>query len=350
MINKTITWSFFYNGTTCFTAEDLGIKEDKNVRLETYLKNIKKQKKRLDSEGVTRLAVFHTLLYESQCNTEFSPQILSLLQDLNATFCISADRVASDEPDISPEIQIINPEGFKGNTLYQILDKIRARPSMYIGEHSISAVYHFINGFYMAHNYETYEAPPFDGFNDFVGKFYGKYTTPGWRNLILADHFGNEKEALTRFFVLLDEFRKMPQKPNSRAIVVKLLDKGIEDLAGSTEYRTDLKDLLHLISSQLTTAIYGGISVWYDSILDNIFSKVNNNSFLYSWLKANAPELDFYAYELWSASDKNRTATTLIPSLHTSKESVLKNYEVLVKSFFALNNEKAKEIKDTFIA
>ena len=166
MINQTITWSFFFKGDTQYSAEDIGIEELKKAPFEAYLNGLITQKKRLDTEGVTAICVYHTLLYEDQCNTEFSPKILSLLKYLNATFCISA-------------------EGTKAKTgynLYDVLDKIRERPALYTGEHSLSAIYHFINGFYMAHNQETFETPSFDGFNDFVGKFYGKYTTAGWKN------------------------------------------------------------------------------------------------------------------------------------------------------------------------
>jgi hypothetical protein len=111
MISETITWSFFYKGDSQFTGEDIGIKEDKNANFETYLKALKKQKKRLDTEGVTRIAVFHTLMYEGQCNTEFSPKILALLQELNATFCITAQGVSTRK------------------NLYDVLDKIRERPA-----------------------------------------------------------------------------------------------------------------------------------------------------------------------------------------------------------------------------
>jgi hypothetical protein len=301
MINQTITWSFFYKGDKQYRAEKLGIRELQEADIETYLTDLMAQKKHLDTEGVTSIAVYHTLLYVEQCNTEFSPKILSMLVDLNATFCVSADEIKTTTE----------------ANLYEILDKIRERPAMYMGEHSLSALYHFINGFYMAHNNETYETPSFDGFNDFVGKFYGKYTTAGWKNLILADHFGNEHEAVTRFYELLDEFRAQTGKPNSRAIVLKLLDKGIADLAEMTAHQSELKDVLLLISSQLNTAIYGGLSVWYDSILDDVFLKVRNNKFLHNWLKTNAPGLAFYEYD---------------------------------NSFFATNAEKANEMRESIIA
>ena len=172
---------------------------------------------------------------------------------------------------------------------------------------------------------------------------------PRWKNLILADHFGNEHEALTRFYVLLDEFRAASEKPNSRAIVVKLLDKGIADLAEIMEHKTDLKELLHLISSQLNTAIYGGISVWYDTILEDIFLKVRGNVFLHNWLKTTVPELSFYEYELWSSHSGTSEITTLIPSNHPRKNGILDDFEVLIDTFFASNEEKAKEVKERFM-
>ena len=112
---------------------------------------------------------------------EFSPKITALLTDLKATFCVTAQNNVAQ------------------NDLYLMLDKMRERPGMYLGTTSITLMGAFIDGFRAANNYETSETPSFDNFNDFVGNFYGKHTTAGWKNLILADHFGNEIEALTRF-------------------------------------------------------------------------------------------------------------------------------------------------------
>jgi hypothetical protein len=332
MITETITWSFFYKGDTQLTAEDLGIKEDQNSDLETYLKALKKHKKRLDTEGVTRIAVYHTLMYEGQCNTEFSPKILALLQELNATFCLTAQSVSTVK------------------NLYDVLDKIRERPSMYTGEHSLTAIYHFINGFYMACDNDTSETPSFDGFNDFVGRFYGKYTTAGWKNLILSDHYGNETEAVSRFYELLDEYRAGEIKYNSRAIVLKLLNAGLADLATITDHKQDLINLLQIISSQMNTAIYGKLIVWFDTILEDVFALARDNEFLHNWIKTHAPQTDFYEHELWSGSDGKVTVTTLIPSNHKQKDYVLDAYEVLIKRFFTMNLEKAKEVKEAFLA
>jgi hypothetical protein len=221
---------------------------------------------------------------------------------------------------------------------------------MYTGEHSLTSIYHFINGFYMACDNDTSETPSFDGFNDFVGKFYGKYTTAGWKNLILSDHYGNEEEALSRFYELLDEYRAGEIKYNSRAIVMKLLNAGLADLATISDHKSDLIALLQIISSQMNTAIYGKLIVWFDTILEDIFLHARDNDFLHNWIKTHAPETEFYEHELWSGSDDKVTVTTLIPSNHTQKDHVLDGFEVLIKRFFSISIEKSKEVKEAFLA
>ncbi len=333
MITKTITWSFFYKDELLCEADKIGIIEQKDVSLENYLEDIYSQKSLLDKNGITRISVFHTVFYDDQCNTEFSPKVVSMLQKLNATFCVTAQNNSSNE------------------SLYDVLDKIRERPAMYLGEHSLSAMSHFINGFDMARNHETHETPPFDGFNDFVGKFYGKYTTAGWKNLILSDHYGNENEALTRFYELLDEFRGQEIKFNSRDIVLRLLHVSMLDFRGEDEHerQKQIADLLHHVSNGLRTAIFGGLIVWFDSILEDIFNRANGNEYLHHWIKLNAPETADYEYELWHGFDGSTNITTLIPGNHQQKDYVIDPCEKLIKRFFTMKLEKAKEVKENFM-
>jgi hypothetical protein len=234
--------------------------------------------------------------------------------------------------------------------LYDILDKMRERPGMYLGSHSITRLEAFICGFYEGSNDEVPENPPFGDFNDFVGKFYGKYTTAGWKNLILADHYGNEQEALDRFFVLLDEYRENPNKPNSRAIILRLMHVAMLDFRAEDDHQRQkqIADLLHHVSNQLGDAIYGGISVWYDNILQDIFERANGNEYLHHWIKSNAPSTVQYEYELWSCSDENVVITTVIPSNHQQKDIVIDPCEQLIKTFFAINQDKANEVKEEF--
>jgi hypothetical protein len=332
-----------------------------DVNLETFLSQFLDKKPLLDVIGIENIAIYHTLLYDSQCNTEFSPKVVELIQQIGATFCISADRIASNETYDTSEIQIINPNGFKGDTLYQILDKIRERPAMYMGEHSLSAMYHFINGFYMAHNHETLEIPSFDGFNDFVGEYYGKSTTAGWKNLILADHFGNEEEALRRFYEILDDFRAMRNAPSSRNIVHRLLYvafihfRGESNEIGKTMMQDDgdivenatairaelwkinrVADLLHNATNPMKHATY---SFEYDDILQQIFERAFNAPYLHQYIKANAPEAAFYEYELWQDE----------ADMKMSKSNENLNKKQVIEAFFAINDEKSEELKTFFL-
>jgi hypothetical protein len=234
--------------------------------------------------------------------------------------------------------------------LYDSLDKMRERPAMYLGEKSITRMEAFIMGFYEGSNDEITENPPFHDFNDFVGKFYGKYTTAGWKNLILSDHYGNEKEALDRFFELLDEYRENPNKPNSRAIILRLMHVAMLDFRAEDDHQRQkqIADLLHHVSNQLGDAIYGGISVWYDNILQDIFERANGNEYLHHWIKSNAPSTVQLEYELWSGNDGKVVITTVIPSNHQQKDIVIDPCEKLIKTFFAINHDKAKEVKEAF--
>ncbi len=62
-----------------------------NVNLEDFLTRFLEKKPLLDRMQINKIAIFHTLLYDNQCNTEFSPTVVDLIQKIGATFCISAD-------------------------------------------------------------------------------------------------------------------------------------------------------------------------------------------------------------------------------------------------------------------
>jgi hypothetical protein len=343
MITKTYTYCHFYvtessdfeyiktfeNDLKAFTDTQ------EDVNLENYLEELLTQKPFLDKEVITRIAVFHTLMYDYQCNTEFSSKVMSLMKDLNATFCISADLNSG------------NPRKVK---LYDLLESLRKRPGMYLGSASITLLKAFLDGYGTFYEQIDYGNPSFDGFNDFVGKFYGKHTTAGWKNLILADHYGNEKEALDRFFVLLDEFKENTTKPDSRAIILRLMHVAMLDFRAEDDHQRQkqIADLLHHVSNQLGNAIYGGIIDWYDNILQDIFERANGNEYLHNWIKSNAPSTVQFEYELWSGNDGKVVITTVIPSNHQQKNIVIDSCEKLIKTFFAINHHKAKEVKEAF--
>jgi hypothetical protein len=197
MITQTYTYASFYysdenygkiqktytNALHDFTETQV------DVSLETFLTNLKSHQNLIDEAKVESIAIFHTLFYKNQCNTEFSPKILELMQSLNATFCITT-QILTEKDD-----------------LYDVLDKMRERPALYLGNISITRLEAFINGFLYGQNGETQEKPSFNGFNDFIDKYYNNFDVAGWRNKILASHYGNQEEAITQFYKLLDEFR-----------------------------------------------------------------------------------------------------------------------------------------------
>jgi hypothetical protein len=197
MITQTYTYASFYysdenygkiqktytNALHDFTETQI------DVNLEVFLTNLKSHQNLIDEAKVESIAIFRTLFYKNQCNTEFSPKVIELLNSLNATFCITT--------------QILTER----YNLYDVLNKMRERPAMYLGNISITRLEAFINGFLYAQNGETQEKPSFNGFNDFVDKYYNNFDVAGWRNKILADHYGNQEEAITQFYKLLDEFR-----------------------------------------------------------------------------------------------------------------------------------------------
>ena len=197
MITQTYTYANFYYSNNDFekfqktyTNELHYFTETQvDVHLEQFLTDLLSHQNLIDAAKIESIAIFHILFYKNQCNCEFSPKALELLNSLNATFCLTTQILSEQE------------------NLYEILDKIRPKPALYLGSCSITKLEAFINGFQIAQNNETQEKPSFDGFNDFIDNYYNNFNVAGWRNKILDNHYGNEDEAIIQFYKLLDEFR-----------------------------------------------------------------------------------------------------------------------------------------------
>ena len=340
MITKTFTYAaFLFNDEPAwqyrknFEHELKYFSETQiNVDLEVFLTELLSHQTLIIAEKIDEITIFHTVFYDFQCNTEFPPKVVRLLNDLNATFCITAQKVGE-------------------MNLYTVLDKMRERPAMYLGAASLTALSSFIDGFREGCNYENSEEPSFDKFNDFIGNHYGKYTTAGWKNLILANHFGNEEEAIKLFFELLDEFRQEENRPSSRDIIYRLLHVAMLDFRAEDEHnrQSQIADLLQHLSNQLKETSKNGYSFEYDNILQNIFERANGNNYLHHWIKANAPETTFYEYELWHGDDGGCKITTVLRTNHQQKDIILDKCEVLIKTFFAINHEEANKVKEGFL-
>lgn len=113
--------------------------------------------------------------------------------------------------------------------IYHILEKIRHRPAMYIGDETLENLRSFLAGYSMAmneHKKEDASQPRFSDFHEWVREYYGYYeSTAGWANMILAVvlrlepqtiswenydkgvTFEQHRESVRTFYALLDEYR-----------------------------------------------------------------------------------------------------------------------------------------------
>ncbi len=113
--------------------------------------------------------------------------------------------------------------------LFEILEKIKARPGMYIGRPSVSDLFMFLVGYKTARRELgielTEEEEDFCGeFQPWLQKKFKISTQSSWAKMIML-YFHEEKQGFDYFFKLLDEFRQR-EKPieDSQKIVEKSED------------------------------------------------------------------------------------------------------------------------------
>lgn len=119
--------------------------------------------------------------------------------------------------------------------LYDLIDKIRRRPGMWIGDPTPIALRQFLVGYQCAMDdagIEDVAYPEFHGFHDWIAKRFGYYeSTAGWANMISAVVMGYDpatinwnkffvetlsseqgKYAVNYCFELMDEYRQSVKK------------------------------------------------------------------------------------------------------------------------------------------
>ena len=96
-------------------------------------------------------------------------------------------------------------------SIYDILEKIRSKPGMCIGERSINRLLGFLTGYRAGLGrlgFYPRDVEELHRFHDRVANRLGFYeSTSGWCNMI-REKSTSESEAFEKFFLLLDEFRK----------------------------------------------------------------------------------------------------------------------------------------------
>ncbi|MEH2296042.1 hypothetical protein [Nostoc sp.] len=96
--------------------------------------------------------------------------------------------------------------------IYELLEMMRPRPGMYLGQRSLTALRGFIDGYDLA-SWESgilleEETPPFRQFHDWIARYYKwNESTAGWKNIILRE-VGDEAKACDVFFELIELFKQ----------------------------------------------------------------------------------------------------------------------------------------------
>jgi hypothetical protein len=97
----------------------------------------------------------------------------------------------------------------KSEYLYNLLQRIKQRPGMYLGRCSITRLRSLLDGYGMARMElglpRTDQESKFDGFQEWIQKKYNITSSHGWDSIILF-YSADEKDALNNFFELFEKF------------------------------------------------------------------------------------------------------------------------------------------------
>ncbi|AFY47892.1 hypothetical protein Nos7524_2039 [Nostoc sp. PCC 7524] len=97
------------------------------------------------------------------------------------------------------------------NDFYNLLQKIKKRPAMYLGKNSIFSLQAFLDGYYFARREIginlTEEEIQFQNFLQWIRHRFNVETGQLWSSIILF-HSADEKSAVDRFFTLFEEFNQ----------------------------------------------------------------------------------------------------------------------------------------------
>lgn len=99
--------------------------------------------------------------------------------------------------------------------IFDMIDLIRRRPAMFIGSNSITALFHYLNGFQAAEQRydicrkEKLFPLPFQYMHEYTGYRLQDRSTAGWCRQILNSCDGNEEAALQKFFEFYDGLKQV---------------------------------------------------------------------------------------------------------------------------------------------
>ncbi|MEG5139067.1 MULTISPECIES: hypothetical protein [unclassified Microcoleus] len=109
---------------------------------------------------------------------------------------------------VKTEVVNHKPE-VKSEYLLDLLQRIKQRPGMYLGKCSITRLRAFLDGYGMARAEldvpRSQQEHDLNGFQEWIQERYQITSTHGWDSIILFFSV-DEKDALDKFFKLLEEF------------------------------------------------------------------------------------------------------------------------------------------------
>jgi hypothetical protein len=158
-------------------------------------------------------------------------------------------------------------------TLYGVIDSMRERPAMYLGEATLTALWRFINGYEAAshlHGIEEERDPPFGEFHEFCARYFQSSATAGWCAIILADNFGQEEQALRQFFPLFDEFRARVDVMHGRRVVTAFAREISFNQAAWCARLPEFERTLEACRPTLCSAYFARIAHEYDAVLRDL--------------------------------------------------------------------------------
>ncbi|MCL1468810.1 hypothetical protein [Argonema galeatum] len=95
------------------------------------------------------------------------------------------------------------------DNFYDLLQKIKKRPAMYLGRHSIFNLQAFLDGYYFARRELglplTKQESEFQDFLQWIRQRFNIETGQLWASILLF-HSADERSAVDRFFSLFEEF------------------------------------------------------------------------------------------------------------------------------------------------
>ena len=100
--------------------------------------------------------------------------------------------------------------------LFEILNKIKTRPGLYIGRPSVSDLFMFLVGYKTARRElgikpTEEEVRFYQDFHQFVEKKYHLHTSNAWAKIIML-YCPDEKQGFELFFQLLEEFQQLSHR------------------------------------------------------------------------------------------------------------------------------------------